>query len=369
MAMTTKEKVLSLARALTTRRLDFEYSGMPITLEHITRKKLLALMDCQINCKRKTPRTPWYPVQLHVETSAVCSLRCPLCPAGMGLVETERKLMPLSTFRKLIDEVGDYTLSALMWGWGEPLLNPSIYDMIAYAHGKNVATIISSNGQQVQSSEEAEMLVSSGLDCLIVSLDGATQESYSQYRVGGDIRKVFRFIKLVAEAKETLASRKPVINVQTVVMKHNEHELQQIESEVRTYGANMVTRVSTQIPDYAGPDADERFAPSDTKYRRFEYRNGQRVRKPASDYHCIRPWDRMTVTWDGRVISCEHDFNATMPFGNGLETSFMDAWWGEKAADFRARCLEDKGQFAFCADCHYRDNVGECLVEVVPFGS
>jgi len=364
--MKTSEKAFKFAKALVTGTLDFEYSGTPCRLEHASWKKLLTVARTQVNCSRAKPSKPWYPVQLHVETSAVCSLHCPLCPAGMGLTGTNRSIMPFATFRDLMDEVGDYTLSALMWGWGEPLLNPKLADMIDYACGKNVVTVVSTNGQWLRSEDDAERLVSAGLDCLIVSMDGATQDVYSRYRVGGEVERVTRCLELIRDAKTRLRSHKPVVNVQTVVLKHNEHELAQIADTAHRCGAELVTRVSSHMPDYAGQDADERFAPDDERYRRFEYGDGKRLRRSATEYACIRPWDRMTVTWDGTVIACEHDFKCTLPLGRGGNGgSFLDAWWGEPASELRRQLLLDKTVYPFCNDCHYRDNKQQCLVDVL----
>ena len=275
--------------------------------------------------------------------------------------------MSFDTFRLLMDEVGDHAVIAILWMWGEPFINGKLCEMIAYARSKNMATVTSTNGQHVQTKEEAESLVSSGLDSLIVALDGASQEVYSRYRVGGDVTKVLRCLELVRQAKDALKSDTPRVNVRTVVMKHNQHELPEIERIARRYGADMLSRKTASMPDYCGPDADELFAPDDASYQRFQYRVGKRVRLSSEQYRCRRPWSRMTVTSDGTVLSCEFDFNKTAPFGTGGRgRSFVQAWRDEAASAFRRQFLMDRSVYRFCADCHYRDSGGdECTVEMI----
>lgn len=364
--MKRSERIRRFTRALVTRTLDFDFELVPFRLENISARKLLALFRSELNCARSRPGTPWYPVQLQVEPSTACSLHCPLCPAGIEKGPRPHANMPFETFRSLMDEVGDHAVIAVMWMWGEPFMNRKLPDLIACAHGKNVATVTSTNGQHVQTREEAEALVASGLDCLIVALDGASQDVYSQYRVGGDINRIFRCMELVRQAKLRLGSAKPIVNVRTVVMKHNEHQLDDIAQIGRRLGAEYITRKTACMADYCGSDTDERFAPSDPRYRRFQYKDGKRVRKSIQEFRCRRPWNRMTVCSDGTLISCEFDYDREAPFGQaGEEGSLLRVW--RKASEFRRRFMNDRKSLKFCLDCHYRDRSSdECVAEILP---
>jgi radical SAM protein with 4Fe4S-binding SPASM domain len=283
-----------------------------------------------------------------------------------AITDKPRGNMSMDTFTSLIDDTADYASIAVLWMWGEPFVNSRVFDMIAYAHSKNIATVASTNGQHVQSREDAERLVKSGLDNLVVALDGATQEVYSTYRVGGDIRKIMRCLELIRQAKDSLGSLSPRVNVRTVVMKHNEHELPDIEQIAVKYGADMVSKKTAFLPDYYKADADHDFAPSDPRYRRFKYQNDQRIRRSQHHFHCHRPWIRMSVTADGTVLPCEFDFNETAIFGiGGNSTSFADVWQSEAAAAFRKQFLRDRSVYKFCAECHFRDRSdSQCTAEM-----
>ncbi len=353
------------ARALVTGNLEFEYERMPYRLEGVTSRKLAAVVRTELACMRPRLFRPRYPTQLQIETSSVCSLRCPLCPAGMGEVDGPHATMPFSIFSSLLDEVGDHALVASLWMWGEPLMNPDLPEMIAYAHSKNVGTVISTNGQHTRTRDDAERLVASGLDNLIVALDGATQETYAGYRIGGDIRNVLRCLELVRQAKITLGSRTPFVNVRTVVMKQNEHELADIDAIARMYGADMVSRKTAFIPDRFDDAADWKYLPSDPRYQRYQYRDGRRVRRYVQDMRCRRPWNKISVSVDGTVLLCEFDTRREATLGQvGWDGSFMDIWRGDKAQSIRRRFVDDRAYFGFCADCHFRDSGGsDCTVE------
>ncbi len=354
-------------KALVTRILEFEFEFMPYRLERVSTSKLLTLVRSKLNSARRRPGAPWYPVQIMINPSAACTLRCPLCPAVTNAINEHRGVMASSTFKSLMDEVGDHAVIAILWMWGEPFVNPRLSDMIAYARSKNVATVTSTNGQHIQTKQEAEALVASGLDNLIVALDGATQETYGQYRAGGDIWKIFRCLELIQQAKDSLGSDKPGVNVRTVVMKYNEHELPEIERLARRYGADMVSRKRASALDYRTSDADESFTPETSRYRRFRYRRRPGARPPKKKFCCRRPWNRMSVAWDGTMLSCEFDFTKTAPFGHGSsEGSFLANWWGQEAAAFREQFLADMTAYPFCADCPYESrSPRECTIETV----
>jgi MoaA/NifB/PqqE/SkfB family radical SAM enzyme len=213
--------------------------------------------------------------------------------------------------------------------------------------------------------DDAEKIVSSGLDSLIVALDGANQESYSRYRIGGDIQKIFRCLELVRRAKESLGSRTPLVNVRTVVNRENEPELGDIEEIARKYGANLVTRKSMAICFPSSQESAQSLLPTNPLYLRSRLKDGQMQRRSVDDLRCRRPWNRMTVNAGGVVLSCEFDVDETEAFGQGGNGgSFLEAWRGAQAAEFRRRFLERKSAFPFCANCTFKDGgTMKCTVE------
>lgn len=346
-------KALRYARALVTRTLEFEFERMPYRLEAVSTNKLLTLIRNELNSARSRPREPWYPVQLQVEPSSACTLQCTLCPAGMGAIDKPKSIMRPEVFRSLMNEVGDHAAIAVLWMWGEPFTNKHLPEMIADACRMNVATVTSTNGQHIQTREDAERLVCSGLDNLVVALDGATQETYSRYREGGDIRKIFRCLELIRQAKDSLGSDKPRVNVRTVVNKHNEHELEEIGRIARRYGADMVSQKAIFALDRRDMRADSKYTPESANHRNYKYVEGRsRACTSGTKWRCRRPWNRMTVDAQGIVLPCEFDYNHSEPFGTaGDGASFMQAWKSQRAASFRRQHMQDKMVYPFCVNC------------------
>ena len=92
-------------------------------------------------------------------------------------------------FKDTIDQLHKDLWYLVFYFQGEPYLNPSFLDMVKYASQKKVYTATSTNAHYLND-ENAKRTIESGLDRLIISIDGTTQEVYQQYRVGGQLHKV-----------------------------------------------------------------------------------------------------------------------------------------------------------------------------------
>ena len=130
-----------------------------------------------------------YPSHIFLDVTNICTLKCPLCPTGLGVQGRKKGHMSFSQFKKIIDEIGKYLISIDLFNWGEPLLNKDVYRMIEYAHQRKILTAISTNFQHF-SEGGAEEMISSRLDNRILSIDGASQESYEKYRIGGNFQQL-----------------------------------------------------------------------------------------------------------------------------------------------------------------------------------
>ena len=156
-----------------------------------------------------------YPVFISLETAAVCNLHCPECAIGQHLFK-RRPFMDIDMFHKIVDEVASQTLKILLYFQGEPLLHPHIIDMIQYANKKHLYTYLSTNAQTLDKNM-SEQIVKSRLRHIVISIDGTTQQSYEQYRVGGSLKKALLAIRHLQEAKKTQHAAFPKIEIQFVV--------------------------------------------------------------------------------------------------------------------------------------------------------
>src|SRR5277367_6222715 len=129
------------------------------------------------------------PVSISFEPTTSCNLRCPECPSGLRSFTRPRGMLEKIFFRNMIDQLAPELLYLTFYFQGEPYLNPDFLEMVTYATSKKIYTATSTNAHYLND-ENARRTVESGLDRLIISLDGTTQEVYGQYRVGGDLEKV-----------------------------------------------------------------------------------------------------------------------------------------------------------------------------------
>jgi radical SAM protein with 4Fe4S-binding SPASM domain len=279
--------------------------------------------------------------------------------------------MDPALFRHLMDEIGDYLFLILFWDWGEPFVNPGIYDMIADAHARGIRTVSSSNGHPFAHGNLAERVVRSGLDTLIFAIDGATQETYQRYRQGGDLQEALAGVRRVVECKRALGSRTPLVNFRFIVMKHNEHELPRVRALADELGADALV-LKTMNPyaqdPYSGARADvsswEDFVPSEMRYRRFkENRPGERRRLARNP--CKNLWHHPTVHWNGVVSACTYDPREMFPLGDLRTQSFADIWRGPAYRDMRARFRRESHNVALCRECSYAYAGGNCQDETM----
>src|SRR5690606_32538720 len=130
--------------------------------------------------------------------------------------------------REAIDQLHRELIYLVFYFQGEPYLNPDFLDMVRYASGKGIYTATSTNAHYLNEAN-AKATVESGLDRLIISLDGTTQEVYEQYRRGGNLEKVLEGARNIVKWKKALNSKTPFILFQFLVVKPNEHQIADVK--------------------------------------------------------------------------------------------------------------------------------------------
>src|SRR5687768_17832137 len=129
------------------------------------------------------------PIAISFEPTTSCNLRCPECPSGLRSFTRPTGMMEEKLYKKTIDELADTLLYLIFYFQGEPYLHPKFFELVQYAHDKGIYTATSTNAHYL-TDEKARKTVESGLDRLIISIDGTTQDVYQQYRVRSEERRV-----------------------------------------------------------------------------------------------------------------------------------------------------------------------------------
>jgi MoaA/NifB/PqqE/SkfB family radical SAM enzyme len=284
------------------------------------------------------------PIKLTIEATSACNLRCPACFTGAGEVGRPRGGMAPDLFRRLLDELGPYLFEVEFYNWGEPLLHKPIFGMIADTHARGIATTVSTNFSFPWDAARAERLVASGLSVLGVSIDGARQERYERYRVGGDLALVLRNCRLVAEAKRKLGSPLRLI-WEFHAFPHNVDDVPAARALADEIGMEFIPSKGWVVGEEWDPASPYRF-----------------LWLPSSPRRCWFLWRQAVVNNDGGVAPCcgtfyrEDDMGRLAVRADDLGSqSFRAIWNGERFRRARGfyRRYEARGDDAtlICFDC------------------
>jgi len=285
---------------------------------------------------------------LTVEPTNICNLRCPLCVTGNGSMARPNGLMDFPTYKRLIDELADRAIYLVLFHQGEPYLNRQFNQFVAYAKQRGLYVTTSSNAHYFDE-KIAEATVSSGLDTIIISVDGATQETYRRYRAGGSLEKVLAGTRHLVAAKKRLRRKTPYIYMQFIVMKHNEHELAAMEKLAVELGVDRLLKKTVQVETFA--EAQE-WLPAAEGFRRYHLTAENFTVKGGGKGACPRPWLTTLVNWDGSVVPCCFDKNGHHKTGDIRTASFASIWESEKYSGFRHTLLNDRQTIEMCRNCN-----------------
>jgi radical SAM protein with 4Fe4S-binding SPASM domain len=356
-------KVKKALKALLTRELEVECDGIPYFFSNVPLKKIRNWLLVESSLLVK-PEKPWgWPTHLQVEPTNLCNLECPLCPVTEGL-KRPKGHMKFDLFKRCIDEVGEYVFLIILWDWGEPFLNPDVYEMISYAKGKGIKLVSSTNGHLFAKAEYAERVVNSGLDTLIFAVDGITQETYEAYRKKGDLDTLIRGIRNVVEAKHSLGLETPLINFRFIPMRHNEKELPRLKNFAQSLGVDLLTLKTLNPHCEYVQEEDRAFIPEDPHYQRFKYdQKGERYRRKKNP--CKALWNNPIIHWDGKISPCTYDPHDAYTVGDFANSRFKDIWWGSALKELRRRFRKNYQEIKQCAYCSYAFEGGTLSSETI----
>jgi MoaA/NifB/PqqE/SkfB family radical SAM enzyme len=314
----------------------------------------LVLAEAERKLKRTTTRSR--PYLLIIDPCNFCNLRCPLCPTGFNDLGRPQAMLSFEHFRHYFDPFAPYLFEVYLHNWGESLLNKEVYRMIEHAQRSNVGTNLSSNFVEVSSSD-LDRILDSGLEYLVISLDGTTQEVYSKYRVRGNLDKVVTNLSELLRRRRARGLRYPVVEWQYIVMKHNEHQIPEAERLAKQLGVDLLRFIPVGLP-YESEDrkalAEEWFPVTVTgrvETNQEEQQFGQ-AGKPGPCFYLYRS---MVINSDGGVSPCcivykqQRDFAALSP---QQPVNVLEVWNNEMYRSARALFAGSHDQPRPSTVCH-----------------
>lgn len=282
------------------------------------------------------------------ELSSKCNLNCPQCDVGNKLTNRKNNFLDYNNYCKVIDEVGTTMLDAIFYFQGEPLLNKNFSDYIRYAKQYNIYTITSTNAQIINKNIAID-IIKSGLDRIIISVDGTTQEVYEKYRKGGSLDKTIKAINILKEVKKELNSKTPCIEAQFIVFRFNEHQIGEFKKLAPIWGADKISIKSAQIHS---PNKNKDIIPTINKYSRYKKINNEWKIKKDFSKACFRAWYGMVISADGNILPCCFDKQEKHIYGNIKDDKIKYIWKNQKANDFRNNLLNNRSSFDICTNCN-----------------
>jgi len=324
---------------------------LTLNVSHFTLKKIINMIRVEWRLKTcNHDMKGLNPYILFVDMFNTCNLKCPLCVMGRRKVIHRDALMDIEHYKRVVMPLKDYLIQVFLYNNSEPFLNNDIYDIIALNRKWNIGSVVSSN---LSLKVDSRRLVESGLEYLILSADGLTQDVYSQYRINGNLEMVINNIKSIVDMKRSIRSKTPFIEWQSLVTSKNEHQLEEIKDYAYSLGVDTVRFANINF--YSNQDelfkTQQEWLPSKPEFRSFEKAiqsdDKKRKRKP-----CYWLWRTAIISSNGEVIPC--CLFDTMDWGNIFEQSFPEIWNNNYYLKARrlSTSYRDESLPIICDDCN-----------------
>lgn len=294
----------------------------------------------------KQPFVWGLPFSLSIEPTTSCNLRCTQCPSGLRNFTRPTGMLEKELFEKIISENKKHLLYLNLYFQGEPFLNPNFIKFVKIANQNKIFCSTSTNAHYL-TLEKSQEIIESGLDRIIISMDGTTQSSYEKYRVGGELEKVKKGIENLVLAKKKTNSKIQII-IQFIIFKYNEHEIEEIKN---LFEENKLVKLEIKTAQIYDFQEGENILPENKNFSRYQ-KLEKEIRIKNSFYNeCWRMWHSAVVTWDGKVVPCCFDKDAKYAMGDLSKVSLNSIWNNEEYQNFRQKLLKNRKEIDICTNC------------------
>ena len=322
--------------------------GMPLG-------KIANVARCMTSLKFGWSRVLGKPYYLMIEPTNVCNLRCPLCPTGELKLERKPGFMTMDTLKDVIEPLSDSLVEINITNYGEPTMHTELPEMISYVKSKGIRVSLGSNGHFFKTDEAAAAYVKSGLDHIYISLDGTTQETFEKYRVRGNFDRLRDCVTRLVRVRNELGYTRPEIELQFIVMRHNEHQMDEARTVADDWGADRLTfkSVSFNVAKWNDEEVRNRFVdlfPANEEYQLYNLEGTDAEWKIPIENRCDYLWRAAVVLWDGKIVPCCMDPRGEIPLGT-THQNIAKVWNGKRFRKLRKQIRTDKTKIPLCAQC------------------
>ncbi len=296
---------------------------------------------------RRSPIIGGRPMNITLEPTNLCNLRCPVCETGAGILGREPRTMSFEQFVAILDKIAPHTNTLLFYFMGEPFLNKDAYRMIRHAKDQGIPWVTTcTNGELIDPSD----LVDCGLDEVSFQIGGMTQETHAIYRVNGHLELA------LSNLRETLRirrerGRRMRISCGFILMKHNEHEVSGFLKEMAVLG---VDEALINDPCVRTVEQGFQFLPRNQRHWLYDvqaFKEGRLQPKLIPANACPWLWYSLSIQVNGDVVPCCRDALGEFVMGNLLTQNLAEIWNGEKFVAFRKAILTNQRALKLCRLC------------------
>ena len=319
---------------------------------------LLTYISYYLSLWTRRPIILHQPFTLSFEPTTQCNLRCPECPSGLRSFSRNTGSAAIDDYETIIEKVKNKLLFVYLYFQGEPFIHKEFINMIRIAKRHKLYTITSTNAHYLTPSK-CEETVLSGLDRILISIDGSTQEVYEQYRKEGKLAKVIEGTQNLIAARKKLGKSNPEIIFQMLVVQPNENQISEVYRLAENIGVDKVVLKTAQIYDFENGSS---LIPTINKYSRYKKeKDGTWKIKNKLKNQCWKLWHSAVITWDGNIIPCCFDKDAEFRMGNLLTSDLKSIWSNTQYQKFRTSILHSRKNISICQNCSEGTKVWETV--------
>jgi MoaA/NifB/PqqE/SkfB family radical SAM enzyme len=248
------------------------------------------------------------PLKLFVEATNMCQLKCPFCPTGTNKHDRPPGKAKIDLVRKLLNEIGEYLFFIDFYNWGESLLNREIvFKWIKMAYDYKIISSLHTNLLFKMSEKDIDRLISSRLNHLTISIDGACKETYSIYRKNGNFELVIDNLNRIIKAKKKKGVKNPYVTWRFLVFGFNEHEINTAKKIAEDLDVNEIEFEAPYYDMSENPSNTEngvsiKWEPTNQQFQEKNRKDKANRMKPLKrcDWHYIAS----SINYDGTISPC-----------------------------------------------------------------
>ncbi|MBL4889959.1 MAG: radical SAM protein [Candidatus Lindowbacteria bacterium] len=316
---------------------------------HLTIRKVFNMASACVHMMLKSERSSFLPPGIVIDVANFCNLRCPGCGFTINFDKITAQSYPVDQFEKVVNEVKDHTVVMLLYLSGEPLLHREFTKIVKTASEAGISTITSTNASWKMKEGWAEQLIEAGLDTVIFSVSGMTQEVYERYHVRGRLDELLKNIRTLSAARKKLGRTNPIIHMRYLATEYNDHEIEDFRKFSDEIDCDIfeIRRAYNLVEEETEGDI-----PPSGLYDPREEADHYGPKKMSNVCH----WTYLmpVVKVDSSIVPCCYDYFQLPPLGNTGTDGFAEMWNGSAYRNFRKFMASRRHDIPACDQCTTR---------------